>query len=55
MCDELKAELSEGDKRARALVEHVVYGMGASECALLVIVDDETFEVIVQHKPVSPL
>jgi len=49
---DLSAELSEGSRLAKLLVEHLLR-MGAGACTLPVVVEDESYEVIVRHKPVK--
>ena len=54
MCDELREELDEAGKHARALAEHV-RRMGADSCRHSIIVEDKEYVVTVAHKPVEPL
>jgi hypothetical protein len=53
MCQELTDELNEGNEAATRLVEHV-RRMGAGKATQSIIIEDEEYEVVVTHKPVTP-
>lgn len=54
MNEELDEDLDYGKELARLLVRHMD-AMGAGGCTIPVIFRDETYEVVVRQKPITPI